>query len=325
MNSNNVMIVMPNGRPQPSQALNAAKSSQPRSPGTIVDSRLHVKHDLGQADLRNAEFFVEPGYRAHFGSQLLLYEHVIIPTNDFGIVPALFNWMGQMQFEAALDSGAVSFLHRKGLLGYIGNGNGISSFTVTPGPQKEFRWWQKALFGDLSEAAELQLMYRVPSLTRNQRNSILQRIIKHSRPIEYDNEFFLKNIADESYKDLRDTPELGEYILQLAVSAGHRPGEPVNLRWIPGVNPNQVQLAGDQNVLNAADLAVRVAETNMEIVLAYLPAALIFMFLVEQNVSSGINYLGLELPRRLWTALHASWNLTESQTFVWRWNRGPLP
>jgi hypothetical protein len=94
------------------------RSSQPRRPDSIVDSRPHVKHDLGHADFRNTEFFVEPRQRAHFGSQLLIYEHVIIPTNDFGIAPALINWMGQKQFDAALDCDAISFLHRKSLLGW---------------------------------------------------------------------------------------------------------------------------------------------------------------------------------------------------------------
>ena len=49
------------------------RASSARRPDAIVDSRFHVKHDLGRADLRNADFFGQPAIRAHLGSQLLLY------------------------------------------------------------------------------------------------------------------------------------------------------------------------------------------------------------------------------------------------------------
>ncbi len=169
--------------------------SRTRCSDAIVDSRLHAKHDLGRADLRNADFFGQAANRAHLGSQLLLYEHVIIPTNDFAIVPTLIQWLGQRHFEAALDRGALSFLRRTGLLGYAGNGNGISSFVISDTPEKPFLWWQKALFGELAEAIELQLIHGVPSLTKRQRDGLLRVIEGRSRSVTYDNDFFLRNIV----------------------------------------------------------------------------------------------------------------------------------
>ena len=254
----------PFGRPRPQQA------SRTQRPDTIVDSRLHAKHDLGRADLRNADFFGQPANRAHLGSQLLLYEHVIIPTNDFGIIPALIQWLGQKSFEAALDCNAISFLRRIDLLGYAGNGNGINGFVIEETPERPFLWWQKALFGDLSEAIELQLIHGVPSLKKRNRDRLLQVIEGRSRPATYPNDFFLKNIEEESYKDVRDTPEIANYVTRLAMAAGHPEGQPIDLKRLPGVAPNALQIAGDGEVLSAADLIVRVAETNMEIVLADL-------------------------------------------------------
>jgi hypothetical protein len=233
-----------------------------------VDSRLHVKHDLSRADLRNADFFAQPQIRAHLGSQLLIYEHVLIPTNDFAIVPALVQWLGLKHFEAALDSGAVSFLRRLGLLGYAGNGNGISSFVVTPSPHKPFLWWQDALFGEPADAAELQLIHGVPSLTKRQRENLSRLVVAKAQTVLYDNSFFLRNIVHESYADVRDTPELAAFATRLVTAAGYHPHGALDLQRLPGVAPDALQLAGDQEVLNAADLVVRVAETNMEIVLA---------------------------------------------------------
>lgn len=269
---------------------NEERMSRTGRSNAIVDSRLHAKHDLGRADIRNAHFFGQPANRAHLGSQLLLYEHVIIPTNDFAIVPALLEWLGQEHFEAVLDCGAISFLRRTDLLGYAGNGNGISGFVVNDTPEKPFLWWQKALFGELTEAIELQLIHGVPSLTRRQRDRLLRIIESRSRSTIYDNEFFLKNIAQESYKDVRETPELMSYVIRLVTAADHSLGLPIDLQRLPDVAPNAVQLAGDGEVLSAADLVVRVAETNMEIVLADLAGG------ADLHVSAGAEVI---LQRKL--------------------------
>lgn len=90
----------------------------------------------------------------------------------------------------------------------------------------------------------------------------------HSQPVTYDNDFFLKNIVQESYADIRDTPKLATYVTQLVARAGHPLDQPIALERLAGVAPNALQLAGDSEVLSAADLVVRVAETNMEVVLA---------------------------------------------------------
>lgn len=269
---------------------NAEQTSRTRRSNAIVDSRLHVKHDLGRADLRNAQFFGQPANRAHLGSQLLLYENVIIPTNDFAVVPALIQWLGQKQFEAALDCGAISFLRRSDLLGYAGNGIAISGFVIKDTPGRPFVWWQKALFGGLTEAIEQQLVHGVPSLTKRQRDGLLRTIEARSRTTAYDNDFFLRNIAHESYKDLRDTPELTSYLKRLITTAGHSPDQTIDLQRLPGVAPNAIQLAGDGEVLNAADLVMRVAETNMEIVLSDLAGG------ADLHVSSGAEVI---LKRKL--------------------------
>lgn len=234
----------------------------------IVDNRLHVKHDLGRADQRNTQFFGRPANCAHLGSQLLLYEHVVIPTNDFAIIPALIQWLGQEHFEAALDSGAISFLRRTGLLGYVGNGNAISVLVSKDTPTKPCLWWQKALFGEMAEAIELQLIHGVPSLTKLQRDGLLRIIEAKSQSATYDNDFFIKNIAQESYRDVLDTPELMSYVRSLVTSAGHSIGQTIDLLRL--VEPDKIQFAGDGKALNAADLLVRIAETNMEVLLADL-------------------------------------------------------
>src|ERR1017187_533294 len=118
--------------------------SKPTRPDAIVDSRLYVKHDVGHADVRNTSFFADPANRAHLASQLLLYEHVLIPTNDFAVVPALIDWMGIDGFGEAIDCGAIGFLRRRGVLGYASDGLGVQLFAFSDTPEKPYReWWRK--------------------------------------------------------------------------------------------------------------------------------------------------------------------------------------
>ena len=192
-----------------------------QSPDTIVDSRLHVKHDLSSADARNARFFGDRSNAAHFASQLLVYERIVVPTNDFGVAPALIRWLGTSGFESALECGAIAFIHRTSLLGYAGNGAGINGFTIKPPTGTPFRaWWQQALFGEMSDAIELQLLHGVPTLTKEQRDRLVQQIVPRTRVASFSNEFFMKNIVNETYGDVRDTPEIAARIVELLHAAG---------------------------------------------------------------------------------------------------------
>jgi hypothetical protein len=105
--------------------------SAQRRPDAIMDGSLYPRHYTSYLEQRNGSFFSEPSTLSHFASQLLLYEHIIIPTNDFAIVPVLLQWMGRDAFEEALDSATVTFLRRKGSLMYAGNGLGLNEYKLS--------------------------------------------------------------------------------------------------------------------------------------------------------------------------------------------------
>jgi hypothetical protein len=238
-------------------------------PDAIVDSSLYPRHYTSYLEQRNAAFFSEPRARSHFASQLLLYERVIIPTNDFSVVPALLQWMGRDAFEEALDSGAVSFLRRKGSLMYAGNGNGLNEYKISDETGKRFGWAARAFWGDLGEAIELQLLHRHPDLDRAEWQRLAQKAAGRSQMVEYSsNEYFIKNVAKESYTDIRDTPELRSVFMKLASAAGCKPGEALDMARLPGVRANSFQIAGTAQVSSLPQLVVQVAEANMDIVLA---------------------------------------------------------
>jgi len=176
--------------------------------------------------------------------------------------------MGADAFEDALDCGCITFLRRRGVLGYLGNGNGINEFKIADMPQKPFSWWDKAFWGELADAIELQLIHGQPGPTQNYRNRLLEKTIERSKSVEYENESFIENIAKGTYTDIRDTPRLGEFLVQLAISIGVKPATPLNMAWLPGVTPNSMQVATEGPIQNPIDFVIRVAEANMEIFLA---------------------------------------------------------
>jgi hypothetical protein len=244
--------------------------SSPRRADAIVDGSLYPRHYTSQLEQRNNTYFSAPSMPSHFASQLLLYEHVIIPTNDFAIVPAILQWMGQDAFEDALEAEAVAFLRRKGSLMYGGNGTGLNEYKISDTPEKPFDWARRAFWGDLSEAIELQLLHQYPNLAASERERLTRKAVSQYQTAEYTNDYFVKNITTESCADIRDTPELRAVFMQLAVAAGEKPGDALNMAWLPGVKANSFQIATTGPPASLPQLAVQVAEANMDIVLAEL-------------------------------------------------------
>ena len=58
----------------------------------ILDGSLYVRHDLAGLTERNRAFALSNAARAHFASQLIFYDRVIVSTKDFGILAAIAQW-----------------------------------------------------------------------------------------------------------------------------------------------------------------------------------------------------------------------------------------
>lgn len=228
----------------------------------IVDSRLSINHNLDHTLRVNSFFFTNPENRAHLANQLLLYDRVIIPTKDFGIIPILVYWFGLKGFERALKADSIQFLHRQSLLGYVGNGVGISDFVIQPSQEKPFEWWQEALFGDLAKAIDIQLQVMCPFVGRKQRAKLQELIHERSQPLHYDNDFFMKYIVHETYTDIMQSSVLLAFISVLSGNPNR-----IDLTRVPGINPNQAKVANNDPITTPADLILRVAETNMSLVM----------------------------------------------------------
>ena len=228
----------------------------------ILDATLFVRLDLTDSRRANEAFRANPLPRGQLANVLLLYDTVAIPTYDFGIVPTLVQWLGHDCYLDALGTDAFKFVRRRGLLGYAGNGNSISTFLIGAGRQGSFSWWQEAVFGLTPDSLERQVENGLAALPAPVRAGVIEETARHVLEPGYDNEFFVKNIVEESYKDVLKTPWLVDLVKR------EFPGSDIDLQRLPSVGPAQMRVLGDQGIRDSADLLLRVADVNMELFLA---------------------------------------------------------
>lgn len=234
----------------------------------ILDHRFSIRLDFDHTLKSNSFFQTNPKNRENLANQLLIYDQLIIPTKDFGIIPILINWLGLDLFLDALDNNAFFFLHTRSIVWYAGNSVGLSSFVIEDSPEHSFSWWQEAVFRESHIAIEQQLIHLCPFIWRDDRIKILHKLLENIKEVEYDNEFFMKNIIEETNSiDILWNTDLKNYIIQNIWS--HR--WPVDLTNLPNITGNQMNILNQEGVIhNPIDLVLRVAEINMELFMASL-------------------------------------------------------
>jgi len=231
----------------------------------IVDSRLFIRLDLSNSQLINQAFAQNNKNKAHLAQQLLLYDKIIIPTTDFGVVPTLISWFGLNDFKKALSSGTLQFLRRDGMLAYNG-GLGIGLIRIEQGTNTNFSWWQETLFERDDTSLEIQLNNNLQTLSKRQHNSLIQKVLENTTHTNFNQKFFMDNIVKESYSDIMKSPSLLEMVKK---HGKKRPDGSIDLERLLEVPSNKTRvLQQDGQLTDIADLVLRVAEINMEIAMA---------------------------------------------------------
>jgi hypothetical protein len=236
------------------------------SSSKIIDHRFFIRLDLDHSLKANSQFLTNQQNRENIANQLLIYDEIIIPTKDYGIIPILINWFGLDSFLMELEHNTFSFLHTNSLLGYAGNGVGISGFTIEE-QGKPFEWWQDAMFRDSSIAIEQQLKNMCSFISKETRNNIVSTILKRTKEVEYDNDFFMKNIVHETYyNDIKGNKDLYESVVAEVLKGQNGA---IFLERLPGINSNELRVLNQEGkIQNSIDLVLRIAEINMELFMA---------------------------------------------------------
>lgn len=230
---------------------------------TILNAKIWPRIGLDHAPTKNSELLKNARYKAELATQLLLYDRIVIPTNDFGIVPVLTAWIGLPNIYTLLESNSLTFIRQNGFLGYAGNGNGLNLFTMEEGDERSFEWWQKALFGTMPDALGLQIEHSLTSLASPDHNRLHDMIISHTTEFSMKNEDFIQRIANESYADVLRTPELKKVLTDY-----YPKGFTAALNRLPEVGPDQMRVSGIEVVNDPVDFILRIAEVNLEMAMS---------------------------------------------------------
>jgi len=230
---------------------------------SIVDNRLWVRHDLDTTLKGNSIFQTNASHRAHLAAQLLLYDRIVIPTHDFGILPILLAWMGPYVLQDALETGAFQFIKLKTMLGYAGNGSGLSEYLIEETEEHKFGWEQSTRWGEIEEAADLQFMHQAPFLPKQDRNTYCQLTLNNSNEFKLERDVFIKNVRHETYDDVTSIPELVQFMFS------HEPPGTKRIKpnLVSGVDKKQIRFLSHKNIENNIDLILRVGEINIELLM----------------------------------------------------------
>lgn len=224
----------------------------------IVDNRLYTRHNDSGFYKRNYDFQYNSFIKGHLANQLLLYDKIVIPTRDFGIIPVLIKWMGLNLFNNAIDSNTFYFLRVKDALGYFCS-DGIITFYMKRGESKAWSWPQDAMFGENNVAIDQQLRNFCPDISKQERELIIKNIVSKSKTLRNINNAYEKYITDETYEDIKDDNEFSQYVF-------HKNGNEINnddFSKLEGIEKNQIRIFYQDKIRDPIDLLLQIAEINM--------------------------------------------------------------
>jgi hypothetical protein len=219
----------------------------------ILAGDMWVVHNFGDANARYQNFLAtgKPRFERFFDS-LLLYDEVIVPTDDFLSVAVLVGVMGVEPILALVESGALQIVRTKGFLAYVGNGGGLLGSNVSrPGGIR------LPISAHLDEA-----MFEVMIGLNNVDKKAAQRLTDAFMPITREKALSIddKTVRAEIYHNILESDTL-----RAAFSGG-------DLSRIPGINPNEVRtydaLSGSAEDEDQIALLLRLAHATLEIHLA---------------------------------------------------------
>ena len=182
---------------------------------------------------------------------ILLYDKIVIPTQDFLTLTILVNILGEKSLIDLFKSNFIQFVRINGSLGYAGNGNCIQSFQVLDKDKKT-----KEAFADIEKTITWALN---GSNLESDNSEILRFALEATNEIRM--ESFVKEIREETYNDILKSDSLSSYY---SIRNKH-------LNSLEGVGPNQFRIfggiTGDWKG-DEVDHLMSLANANLEIKLA---------------------------------------------------------
>lgn len=231
---------------------------------------------LGSQSIINQQIRSSAATKGLLASQALLYDTIVVPTMDFGIVPALVEWFSLPVLHEALESETIKFLRYPAMIGYGGNGAGvIANLRFGKGQSSVWDWTHVAAFGSMDEAIEAQAEYGCDNVPDWERSSLMSAISKATAEFSTDDDFS-RNVAHATYRDIT-----GDTRLKNEIGRMYGYGT-LELNRLPGPEPNQIRFFSSLQVSrdgteivspysppqDGIDLTLAVAQLNIQLAMA---------------------------------------------------------
>ena len=196
----------------------------------IVAANMWSIWNFGDANERYQNFLSrgKPEF-SNFIENTLLYEEVYVPTQDYLSLTILLGVLGEDSIQELLSCGTLKFVRVKGGLSYVGNGVGITPYTMFTDMAKS---QPQAFCSDVDYAVN----WAINGLnTKPKDKKLYQKIIENS--IEIDIDEIAETIKSETYKDILSSEQLQNFFAL----------RNKDLNNLIGIAPNQVRTYGGKD------------------------------------------------------------------------------
>ena len=221
----------------------------------VWDNHLSIRFNLGESSQSNDQFKSNPSNKSHFAAQLLLYDRILIPTRDFGIIPILTHWCGIDGLNNLIENNALLFIWEKHTISYGGNGFGLTRMAVDEPSSGWENWQQVALWADLELSVEAQVTNSIVTLPHKQKSRLVEQVINNSlRQMEPE----LQIIKEETAQDLSKNISLNRALHNYEGGKSNR----VNIQRLSGIGDNQIRILSNNSINDGVSLFLNIAEFN---------------------------------------------------------------
>jgi len=189
--------------------------------------------------------------------QVLLYDEIVIPTDDFLSLTVLIGVLGERAVLDLLSTNSLKFIRLKGAFAYIGNGRGIQDIERIGGKAK-------ADENPVTADIDFSVNWAISGLDVKLKDSNLaKKVLDNS--IEINPKAILNVVKDETYKDVIGNEELQNYFAL----------RNKDLNNLSGIKPTDVRIYGgpDSETLipkDEIDTYLMLNNTNVELKLMEL-------------------------------------------------------
>ena len=186
---------------------------------------------------------------SHLFDGLLLYDDVVVPTQDFLSLTILVGLLGQKVVLDLLEGGDLRFVRLKGALAYVGNGGGLQPYAIRDKGGKP-----DPSFADTEQAA----IWALEGLEQTKIDPALPRVVSANTTV-IDAAAIADHVRHETYMDVLNSGYLRSLLSIRNTDMDH----------LAGIAPNEVRCYGGPDDSSKRgdeiDIVLDICAANLEL------------------------------------------------------------